>query len=250
MQSQTATVLNTLQKVQRFMDINADALGTINHSGYRRILDDVVDTLSSHASNQAASKRMGSAETAKQRVLRNALRLNAMRPIAAVAAAQLKQVPEFLALKMPPGNSTSARLIAAAGGMATAATTYEKAFVDAGLPADFLDRLKTASDALNNSLTNRGNTAGNQVGATQGLKAESVRGREAVKVLDSLIEPQLAGDSVLLMQWKSARKFGGKSTVVANTTIDAAAKGPSGTVIPPVATPPADTPPADTPPAA
>ena len=113
MQSTHSTVLNTLQRVQRFMDTSADALGTLNTSGYRRILDDVVTTLSSHAVNQAASKRVGSGETAKQRVLRNALKLNHMRPIAAVAAAQLKQVPEFVALKMAPAKSTSRQLIAA-----------------------------------------------------------------------------------------------------------------------------------------
>jgi hypothetical protein len=125
----------------------------------------------------------------------------------------------------------------------------DPAGIDAGLPADFLNRLTAAADALGTSLTNRGNTAGTQVGATQGLKAESARGREAVKVLDSLIEPQLAGNTVLLVQWTSARKFGGKSTVVSTTTIDAAAKGPSGTVIPPAPTPPATTTPATTTPA-
>src|SRR6185312_2196665 len=133
MQSQHTVVLNTLQRVQRFMDANADALGTLNTSGYRKILDEVVDTLSGHAVNQATSKRVGSGETARQRVLRNALKLNHMRSISAIAAAQLKQVPEFTALKMPPTNSTSRQLIAAAGAMGAAAEHYSKTFVDAGL---------------------------------------------------------------------------------------------------------------------
>ena len=226
MQSTHSTVLNTLQRVQRFMDTNADALGTLNTSGYRRILDDVVTTLSSHAVNQAASKRVGSGETAKQRVLRNALKLNHMRPIAAVAAAQPKQVPEFVALKMAPAKSTSRQLIAAAGGMAAAATTYEQTFIDAGLPADFLAALQAAADALNASVTKRGTTTTLQSGATAGLRAESSRGREAVKVLDSLIEPQIAGNTVLLVQWKTAKRFGGKTAPLSITTVDAAAKGP------------------------
>lgn len=226
MQTTHSAVLNTLERVQRFMDTNANALGTLNTSGYRRILDDVVTTLSAHAVNQAASKRVGSGETAKQRALRNALKLNHLRPIAAVAAAQLKQVPEFAALKMPPANSTSRLLIAAAGGMAAAATTYEKTFTDAGLPAGFLAELRTAADALNASITNRGTTTTLQSGATAGLRAESARGREAVRVLDSLIEPQIAGDTVLLVQWKSAKRFGGKTAPVTATMVDAAAKGP------------------------
>ena len=196
METKHSVVLNTPQRVQRFMDTNADALGTLNTSGYRRILDEVAGTLSGHAVNQAASQRVGSGETAKQRVLRSALKLNHMRPIASVAAAQLKQVLEFTALRMPPANSTSRQLIAAAG-------------------------------ALNESVTNRGTTRTIQSGATAGVRAEAARGRDAVKVLDSLIEPQLSGSTVLLVQWRAARRFGGKTTPIPSTTIDAAAKGPA-----------------------
>ena len=241
MQSTHSVVLNTLQRVQRFMDNNADALGTLNASGYRRILDDVVTTLSSHAVNQAASKRIGSGETAKQRVLRNALKVNHMRPIATVAAAQLKQVPEFVAFKMPPANSTSRQLIAAAGAMAAAAAAYEKTFIDAGVPEDFVAELRAAADALDASVTNRGTTSTLQSGATAGLRAESSRGREAVRVLDSLIEPQIAGNTVLLVQWKTAKRFGGKTAPLSITTVDAAAKGP---VLAPVAASTAGSPPA------
>jgi hypothetical protein len=233
MQTAHSTVLNTLMRVQRFMDTSGDSLGNLNTSGSRRDLDDIVSTLSRHAVNQASSKRVGSGETAKQRVLRNALKLNHMRPIAVVAKAQLKQVPEFLALKMPATNTTSRRLIAAAGAMAVSAKGYTKTFTDAGLEPDFLGQLETAAAALNGSLTNRGATTTSQTGATAGLKAETARGRDAVKVLDSLIEPMLAGNAVLLVQWKSAKRFSGKTTIVTAASVDAAAKGASNATIGP-----------------
>jgi len=211
--------------VQRFLDANGALLGSVNQSGYRAILDDVVTTLSAHAVTQTTSKRMSAAVVAKERVLRNALKLNHMRPIAAVAAAQLRQVPEFLALKMPPLNSSSRALVAWAGAMTNAASAYTKTFVDAGLPADFLGQLQTASDALNGALTSRGATKAAQRGASAGLDAEASRGRQAVKVLDSLVEPLIAGDVALLSEWKSARRFGGRSAAVADTSIDAASTG-------------------------
>src|SRR6185437_2751706 len=102
--------LNTLTRVQRFLDDNNAALEDINTSGYRAILDDAVTNLSAHAINQTGSQRKSIAETAKERVLRNNLKLNHMRRIAMVARAQLRQVPEFAALKMPPGLSTSRAL--------------------------------------------------------------------------------------------------------------------------------------------
>jgi hypothetical protein len=225
--SSHAAVLNTLTKVQRFLDENGTSLGTINQSGYRVILDDVVAKLSSHAANQTTSKRVGAAQTAKERVLRNALKLNHMRPIATVAAAQLSQVPDFLALKMPPKNSTSPSLVAWAALMHKAASEYTDAFIGAGLPADFLAQLQGASDLLTDAIGTRGATRSVQAGATTGLDAEATRGRQAVKVLDSLVEPLIAGDTALLAQWSSAKRFGGKAAPITGTSIDAAAKGPT-----------------------
>ena len=129
MKASHAATLNTLSRVQRFLDQNGSTLGDINTSGYRKILDDVVDKLSGHAANQTTTKRAAAAESAKERVLRNALKVNHLRPIATVAAAQLRQVPDFAALKMPPKNATSRALISWAAAMKTAASEYTDAFV-------------------------------------------------------------------------------------------------------------------------
>ncbi|HEY2163912.1 MAG TPA: hypothetical protein VGH04_07980 [Gemmatimonadaceae bacterium] len=227
MKASHATTLNTLTRVQRFLDLNGPSLGDINASGYRKILDDVVDRLSGHAADQTTTKRTAAAEAAKERVLRNALKLNHLRPIATVANAQLRQVPEFAALKMPPKNATSRTLITWAAAMRAAAIDYTDAFVGAGLPADFIDQLASAADTLSNSLTSRTSNGAAQRGATIGLDAEATRGRQAVKVLDSLVEPLIQGNLALLAQWTAAKRFGGKASAPTNTSIDAAAKGPT-----------------------
>ena len=232
MKSSQATTLNTLTRVQRFLDANGPSLGDINASGYRKILDDVIDKLSAHAANQTTTKRTAAAESAKERVLRNALKLNHMRPIATVAGAQLRQVPDFAALKMPPKNATSRLLIAWTAAMKNAAGEYVSAFVGAGLPADFLDQLRSAADALGNSIANRTSNGAAQRGATVGLDAEATRGRQAVKVLDSLVEPLIHGDLALLGQWTAAKRFGGKASAPTSTSIDAAARGPATSVTP------------------
>jgi len=225
--SSHASTLNTLTRVQRFLDENGPTLGDINSSGYRVILDDAVDKLSAHAGDQTATKRVAAAQTAKERVLRNALKLNHMRPIATVAAAQLRQVPEFAALKMPATTSTSRGLIASATAMSKAAAAYIDAFVGAGLPPDFLDKLRAASDTLANTLTSRNANANAQRGATMGLDTETTRGREAVKVLNSLVEPLIAGNLPLLAQWTAAKRFGSRASLPTSASIDAAASGPT-----------------------
>ncbi len=250
MQAKHVTVLNTLQRVQRFMDTNADTLGSVNTSGYRHVLDDTVIALKDHAVNQSASQQMGQGETARQRALRSALRQNHMRPIATIAAAELRQVPEFIALRMPAPNLTTQRLIAAAGAMRVAAQSYEHTFVAGGLAADFLDQLQAAADALTQSLTDRGASTTTQAAATAGLAATASRGRATVRVLDSLVQPQLAGNAALLTQWKTAKRFVGKTSPVPASTFEAAAIGtnavqadasatPSAPSNAPVAAPPA-----------
>ena len=224
MQSKHIAVLNTATRVQQFLLANAAVLGPVMQSSYRATIDDVVDTLASHSVSQTSSRRAGAAETARLRVLRNALRLNHMRPIAAIAMAQLRQVPEFAALRMPSANSTSRGLIAAAGAMGAAATEHVTTFTDGGLPTNFVGHLQAAADALNASLTNRGVTGTAQSGATAGLASEATRARQAVKVLDSLVEPQLAGNVALLAQWKTAKRFGGRVAPISSTTVDAASR--------------------------
>jgi hypothetical protein len=46
-----------------------------------------------------------------------------------------------------------------------------------------------------------------------------------VRVLNSLIQPQLAGNAALLTQWMTAKRFVGKTTPVPATTFQAAAIG-------------------------
>ena len=114
--------------------------------------------------------------------------------------------------------------------MKSAAGEYASAFIGAGLPADFIDQLQSASDALSNSLTSRTSNGAAQRGATIGLDAEATRGRQAVKVLDSLVEPLIQGNLALLGQWTAAKRFGGKASAPTSTSIDAAARGPATSV--------------------
>jgi hypothetical protein len=232
--------LNTLTRVQLFLDEHGAVLEDINTSGYRAILDDAVTTLNAHASNQTASMRKSTAETAKERVLRNALKLNHMRRIATVARAQLRQTPEFTALTMPPNPSTSRALIAWASAMESAAAAHEATFVASGLPKDFLAQLATATKNLQTTLATKGATKAAQVGATSGIGAESTRGRQAVTVLDSLVEPLIGGDIALLSEWKFAKRFAGRSAPIADTSIDAAATGPLAELEPQAAETPND----------
>lgn len=229
MQSNQSSVLATLQSVQRFRDDNAAALGPgITQSATSTTLDEAVAALTAHAVAQTGGKRAAMATTAKLKVLRTALRKNHLQPIATIARAQLKQVPEFIALKMPPKNATSSTLVQAATAMADAASHYQQTFVDAGLAPDFLTQLTSATTALNTALTNQSAAKAKQSGATTGIRSEVERGRHAVQMLDAVIEPVLASNPSLLAEWQTAKRFGGRAKPIASTTTSAGSAGAVG----------------------
>jgi hypothetical protein len=206
MRSRQSSVLETLRRVQGFMDENGDILEAINTSGARKGLDQSIAQLSAHAVDQDAGRVNSQGETARQRALRVALRQAHMRPIALIARARLRDVPEFHALALPPERTTAARLIAAAGAMAEAASVHEQVFVSGGMPTDFVARLLGAADAVRASVDGRAHSRGRRVGATEGLVAEEKRGRGLLKLLDALVVPALGTRDHLVAEWKSLKR--------------------------------------------
>src|SRR5437773_12293323 len=101
MRSKQGSVLDTLQRSQEFLDAHVPLLDDVNTSSARRNLDEVAAQLAAHAVSQDGSTRGSKGETATQRTLRLALRLNHMRPIALVARQRLRDVSEFEALRTP-----------------------------------------------------------------------------------------------------------------------------------------------------
>ena len=85
MNSPQERIYNTGRRIQAFLIANDAVLGTINKSGMRADLEAIVTALGDSGGQQAAGRVNAIGETAKQRALRLALRLNHMQPIASVA---------------------------------------------------------------------------------------------------------------------------------------------------------------------
>ncbi len=132
---------------------------------------------------------------------KNALLVNYVRPVAAIAAAQLSQRPDFAQLRLPKTTGTPPVLLAAANAMWNTAANSAPTFIAGGMAPTFLADFGQAVADLSAAVTARGNTKGAQVGATQGLAQQTKRGREAVKTLDALVDAQLASNPPLLAQW-------------------------------------------------
>lgn len=204
MRIQEGAVLETLRRIQRFLDDQGAVLEALNRSRARKRLDEAADQMAGHAVAQIGGRRMAEGETARQRVLRAELRYDHMQPIAIIAGQQLRERPEFKLLRLPRWKVRGAGLIVAARDMANAAERYSSLFVEEGLAPDFVAELRSVADRLEQSVTARGESQGQRAGATAGLKAEARRARGCIRLLDSLVRRTLGKSEELLREWEVA----------------------------------------------
>jgi hypothetical protein len=217
LKSSPERVYNTARRIRAFLDANDAVLGSINKTGMRTELDAVVTALGDTAGSQAAGRVTAQGETAKQRTLRLALRLNTMQPIASVAKAKLSKVPNFKSLTMPNPSMRVGSLVAHADGMAEAAQPYEQTFIDAGLPSDFLTKLTAAATAVKASIDARAVARGQQARSTAALVQHENTARLTFRALNDFVVPILSADvahSGLLAEWRGARRIPRKTAPV------------------------------------
>lgn len=198
-------VLEALHAVQMFLDKHGEVLAEVNTSGARAHIDEVAAELEAMARQQEGGLMKARGETARQRELRELLRRH-MRPIAAVAEARLREVPQFTSLRMPDRRLQGTAIVVAARGMAEAALPYVEEFRQSGLHEQFIERLRQAADALSASLDKRRVSQTARTGATQGLADAERRGRQALKIMDALVTLAIGDNEVLMRGWDMSRR--------------------------------------------
>lgn len=206
MRTKQGSTLQSLRAAQTFLDTHAERLGGIVRTGARKDLDDAIIELTSHASAQTGSFLQSKGSTQQAIALRKALLRDHMAPIARIAAANLPSTPAVKPLRMPRGRPTAEQLAAAAEGMGDAAAPFAATFTRAGLPEDFVARLKAAAAAMLDALGDRTQSRGQIKGATTGLKGKLSDGRKIVRVLDSFVQIALQDDPALLAEWNVVKR--------------------------------------------
>src|SRR5450759_878771 len=102
MERKQQLVLDSLRRVQGYLDTHADVVGPLKDTEARKQLDQAVGAALAQANVQGAADRAlsGSATSVKQLV--GDLKVNHMGPIAKFARANLRGVPDFNALADVP----------------------------------------------------------------------------------------------------------------------------------------------------
>ena len=208
MDSHQVRKFDMLRRVQQFLDKSAAPLAAVNATAARKELDALVKELAASEAQEAIGRMNARGETSAKQKLRVDLWKHHMRPVATIAAAHLRQAPQFAAMQMPQYKVSAAGLVQAAVAMADVARAHAEVFVQNGRPETFADDLVAAAAAMRASIDSRAKSIGGKAEARKGLKAASKRAEAVVRLLDAQVKSVLVDDPKLLAGWTSAKRVG------------------------------------------
>jgi hypothetical protein len=218
-----------LRRVQQFLDDFVAKLGAVNATAARKELDQLVIDMGVNETAQATSTLDAKSQTAAQGALRRDLVNHHMRPVATIAAAHLRDVPEFAAFQLPQHKVKVAVLVQDATAMAEAARRYQQVFVDNGRPENFADALLTSAAAVRASIDARARNITSKAIARDGLKTTASRAHLVIRLLDAQVKSALVDDPKTLAGWKSAKRIGKGKVVPIEATLPAPVTSPAPT---------------------
>ena len=206
MQLKYSQFLAALRQTQNFLDTKTAVLGTINTSGARKELDAAATQLEALGETQGSHRTQGRGERTNELRLARSLRRQHMRPIVRIARANVPEAAQLSAMSLPPLKTNSTALATQAGVIAAAVQPHEQVFVNAGLPADFIARMRTAADQLVKSIGGKGDHRTQRIGATTALDQQVQQAKRVVAVLDGLVRAQLDEQEPLVSEWRAASR--------------------------------------------
>ena len=112
------------------------------------------------------------------------------------------------------------------------AATPQVARLEAGhFPADCLEQLTAAADAVSASIQARSKAKLQRVNATKGVDTAITAGRALVKWLDARVSRLIAGSPALVEEWRVAKRVTLKRGVPKGSASTSGASGPATTPV-------------------
>jgi hypothetical protein len=216
MNSTQRGTFDTLGNAQRFLDQHADRLGTVATNGGRKKLDGFVDAAASHRSDQSTGAMSAQTLVRTKVTARRALLQDHLGAIAAIALAELPNLPELAVVRrVPKATARINTLLSRAEDVAKAVQPFADTFVANGLSADFLTQLVSATASLSEVVNTHKDSRVKVVKASSGIQAELAAGRRQVRILDTQVRTALHGDKPLLDAWRAAIRLPKATTHIA-----------------------------------
>ena len=212
MNRQQTTLIDALDRVEDFIARNTGVMNavitSVAHQNFSASRARMVEFMKEQNEHTRALRH----GVTTLRKLRAQLVRKHLRPVSVVARAELPESTDLAALTIPWRTQQLGAIVAAAHGMARAAKTHEAAFLAAGLPEAFIEKLVAATEALKEAMNTRGRAAALAARATGGLRKEGRVARKTLRILDTLVRSAVEDDDVLVDQWQSISRVAVSAT--------------------------------------
>ena len=178
-----------------------------NLATYLQQLNDVRATLEQYMTSQASSKNTALHQGAIIQSLREALWHEHLVPIRRIARAMLPESAGLVKQFDAPGlNANSKKLIQSARAIANDAVPYQSVLVANGRPADFIDQLNAAANALEAAKTAQANAISVRKRASAEINKSNSAGRQAIHYLDAIMHSCFGKSPAIMAQWHQAKR--------------------------------------------
>ena len=207
MRVRTTQALQVLRRVHEHLTGNDIPVRAGSLAKHLENLDGVIGRLKAHGMEQDSSHRAARAVTVRKERLVTELRQEYMRPISQLAAQLFPEDAEMQrALAMPPFRDHE-RILNAAHAMIDRATPHKELFVAGGFAADFFERFGKVANELEQAIDEQSKLQAKRAAATAGQLDELRRGRDIVRLLDTMITPRLKATPNLAAEWRKLVRF-------------------------------------------
>lgn len=213
MEAKQQKVVARFSQVVSFLDANTDIIDPSAVVTQRQVLATAIAEINTYAQLQVLR---GAEHVAAQSLssARTALRDTYMRQLATLGVHTLtgkhagdpdvangKQI-----FTLPTTRTNTQTLLASAQAMLQTATPYAAIFTRSGVN---LNAVAAAIKVLETAVDAEASARRVSKGATQGIVAEVSAGHGAVRVMDTVVRPILAGNAPMLAQWESVKRAAG-----------------------------------------
>jgi len=206
--------LQSFRRVQGWAVAHTDILNAAPApvSAHLATLNEVVTRIETNAVRQDSQHRLSTRSSTDATQRRTAV-LDAMRLIAQVARGLRGSIFGISVISTTPRKADNEALVTAANSMVENAVIFRTSLIGHGLQPDCIETLQSATAALKSSIDARGQAKSAGVGATKGLHADILAGKNLVSFVDAGLAPQLKNDHVMLASWRNAKRITSKGVV-------------------------------------
>ncbi len=173
-----------------------------------KALNDVRALVREHATAQASGHSTERHQTALVHSLRDALYTMHLVPIRRIALALAVNQPGLgHQFALPSTRTSTGRVLQTARQFVQDVVSYKTVLIANGRPADFVEQLTAATDALQEAILAKATNAGIRSGGTAGIDVALRQGRQVVHSLDAIMHSCFGANADVMAQWRQAKRI-------------------------------------------